>query len=237
MIRGSFQKIVTEDSSRPPKRSSNPSASLISSHIHQFYRERRGGVFLGIFLLLVLYSILAITSLSSLFILFDFIVQDPHHTDTRSCLTLLDIASGHFSQPEHVSRGSLPGNNLSEFAHIARRYVQELPAPSAAGPSTQQPTTTLTVTHRDASLEVGTARDTVSAASDAHDLAVTFCALWLTFQQATHTFEMASNDADMDDLGNGTVFNASICFDDFSRTTDFLSDMDVRALLCSSSKN
>lgn len=175
--------------------------------------------------------------LSSLFTLFDFIVQNPHHTDSRSSLTLLDIASGHFSQLEHVSAGSLPGNHLSEITHIARRYVQELPAPSAADPSTEQPTTTLRVTPQDVSLEVGTARDTVSPAPDAHDLAIMFCALWLTFQQATRTFEMASNDAGMDDLENGTVFNASICFAHSSGTTDFLSDMDERALLRSSSKN
>lgn len=121
--------------------------------------------------LVLLYSILGIMPLSSLFILFDFIVQNPHHADTRSNLTLLDIASGHFSQLEHVSAGSLPGNHLSEFAHIARRYVQELPAPapSPAGPGMGQPTTTLEFTQRDASLEVGTARDTVSAAPGAYN--------------------------------------------------------------------
>ncbi|KAG6355169.1 hypothetical protein INS49_004250 [Diaporthe citri] len=138
--------------------------------------------------------ILGIMPLSSLFILFDFIVQNPHHTDTRSRLTLLDIASGHFSQLELVSAGSLPGNHLSEFAHIARRYVQELPAPapSAAGSCTEQPTTTPGVTQPDASLEVGTTRDT-----------------------GARTYEVTSSGGGMDDLGSGTVFDASMCFDDF----------------------
>lgn len=175
--------------------------------------------------------------LSSLFILFDFIVQNPYHSDTRSNLTLLDIVSGHFSQLEHVSAGSLPGNHLSEFAHIARRYVQELPAPSAAGPSTVQPTTTVGATQRDASIEVGTAIDAVRAGPGAHDRASTSCASWLTFQQAVRTYEMTSSDAGMDDLGNSAVFDTSMCFDDFSGTCDFLSDVDVRALLSSSFLN
>lgn len=106
--------------------------------------------------------------LSALFILFDFIVQNPHHADTRANLTLLDIASGHFSQLEHVSAGVLPGNHLSEFAHIARRYVQELPPPrSAASQGTGQSTTGLGTTEPDASLEASAARDTVSAVSGA----------------------------------------------------------------------
>lgn len=170
--------------------------------------------------------------LSSLFILFDFIVQNPHHAETRSHLTLLDIASGHFSHLEHVSAGSLPRNHLSRFAHIARRYVQELPP--APGRSTGQPATPLGVTQPHDSLEAGAAGDTVSAASGAYGRASTFCASYLTFHQAARNYEMVSSDAGMDDLGNGTVFDASTCFDDFSGTTDFLSDVDVRALLCPS---
>lgn len=101
--------------------------------------------------------------LSALFILFDFVIQNPHHADTRANLTLLDIASGHFSQLEHVSAGALPGNYLSEFAHIARRYVQEWSKPApATGPNVGQPTTTLAVTQMNASLESGRAGDTVS---------------------------------------------------------------------------
>lgn len=74
----------------------------------------------------------------------------------------------------------------------------------------------------------------MSAASGAYGRASTFCASYLTFQQVVRNFEMASSDAGMDDLGNGTVFDASMCFDDFSGTTDLLSDVDVRALLSSS---
>lgn len=108
--------------------------------------------------------------LSALFILFDFVVQNPHHADTRANLTLMDIVSGHFSQLEHVSAGSLPGNYLSEFAHIARRYVQELPAPpSPDGPSMVQPTATLGFIQADASLPTGAAGDRVSISRGAYD--------------------------------------------------------------------
>lgn len=69
--------------------------------------------------------------LSALFILFDFIIYNPLHPDVRSNLTLLDIAVGHFSLLDHASDGSLPGSHLSEFSHIARRYVHELPGRAA----------------------------------------------------------------------------------------------------------
>lgn len=115
--------------------------------------------------MLIPYSIIGIMPLSALFILFDFIVQSPHHADTRANLTLMDIVSGHFSQLEHVSAGSLPGNHLSEFAHIARRYVQEMPTPPAdTRPSTAQVNPALGVTPADASLATIAAGDTVSTA-------------------------------------------------------------------------
>ncbi|KAJ5197705.1 hypothetical protein N7449_008184 [Penicillium cf. viridicatum] len=70
--------------------------------------------------------ILAIMPLSALFILFDFIIHCPAHSDIRKYLILLDIVSGHFSLLEHASRGSLPGNYLSRFAHIARQHVEHV---------------------------------------------------------------------------------------------------------------
>jgi hypothetical protein len=64
--------------------------------------------------------------LSALFILFDFVIHCPAHPDIRKNLILLDIVSGHFSLLEHASRGSLPGNYLSRFAHIARQHVENV---------------------------------------------------------------------------------------------------------------
>ncbi|KAE8337782.1 hypothetical protein BDV24DRAFT_166916 [Aspergillus arachidicola] len=70
--------------------------------------------------------VLAIMPLSALFILFDFVIHNPAHPDTRQNLTFLDILSGHFSVIEHASRGSLPGNYLSRFGNMARQYAENL---------------------------------------------------------------------------------------------------------------
>lgn len=185
--------------------------------------------------MLIPYSILGIMPLSALFILFDFIVQSPHHADTRANLTLMDIVSGHFSQLEHVSAGSLPGNHLSEFAHIARRYVQELPTPLAdTRPSTGKVTTTLDATQTDASLKTGAAGDTVSTARAGSDWASKFFDPFLMFEQSFQTYEMSSRMNGVEEMSNSMNFDESICFDDFAGTADFLSDVDVRALLSSS---
>lgn len=65
--------------------------------------------------------------LSALLILFDFIIHNPRHTETKSNLALLDVVSGHFSLLDLASNGSLPGSYLSEFAHIARQFINNLP--------------------------------------------------------------------------------------------------------------
>ncbi|RSL83601.1 hypothetical protein CEP52_016675 [Fusarium oligoseptatum] len=59
------------------------------------------------------------------FVLFDQVINDPKHPDTRSNLALLDIAGGHFSRIEFASEGSLPGSLIAEFAYIAREYVND----------------------------------------------------------------------------------------------------------------
>ncbi|GKZ51372.1 hypothetical protein AbraIFM66951_005519 [Aspergillus brasiliensis] len=72
--------------------------------------------------------ILAIMPLSALFILFDFVIHNPTHPDTRQHITMLDIVSGHFSLLDHVSGGVLPGNYLSRFGHMARQYAETIPS-------------------------------------------------------------------------------------------------------------
>ncbi|KAH6646395.1 hypothetical protein BKA67DRAFT_584174 [Truncatella angustata] len=79
--------------------------------------------------------ILAIMPLSSLFILFDFVIHNPRHPDTRANIVLLDVVSGHFSLLEHTSNGLLPGSHLSEFVYIAKQYLQNLPESAADGMS------------------------------------------------------------------------------------------------------
>ncbi|KAB8264315.1 fungal-specific transcription factor domain-containing protein [Aspergillus pseudonomiae] len=71
-------------------------------------------------------SILAIMPLVALFILFDFVVHNPTHSETKTNLAMLDIVSGHFALLEHASNGSLPCSLVSEFAHIARQHVKDV---------------------------------------------------------------------------------------------------------------
>ena len=63
--------------------------------------------------------------LSALFILFDFVVHNPSHPETKSNLSLLGVAAGYFCRLEYASAGSLPSSLLSDFTHIARQYVQD----------------------------------------------------------------------------------------------------------------
>ncbi|PLB46037.1 hypothetical protein P170DRAFT_414839 [Aspergillus steynii IBT 23096] len=72
--------------------------------------------------------ILGVIPLVALFILFDFVVHNPLHPETKTNLSMLDIASGHFNLVEHASNGSLPSSGISEFSHIARQYVRDFPA-------------------------------------------------------------------------------------------------------------
>jgi hypothetical protein len=70
--------------------------------------------------------ILVIMPLSALLVLFDFVVHNPNHPETSNSLALLDIAGGHFSRLEFVSKATLPASLISEFAHIARQYVSDM---------------------------------------------------------------------------------------------------------------
>ena len=70
--------------------------------------------------------IMAIMPISALFILFDLVVHNPNHAETKSNLALLDVGSGHFSSIEYASSGTLPGSLIAEFAHLARAHVQKM---------------------------------------------------------------------------------------------------------------
>ncbi|KAH8435145.1 uncharacterized protein LDX57_012774 [Aspergillus melleus] len=59
-----------------------------------------------------------------MFILFDFVVHNPTHSETSSNLALLEVAGGHFSRLEYVTGGSLPSSILAEFAYLARTFVR-----------------------------------------------------------------------------------------------------------------
>ncbi|EPE04298.1 transcription factor [Ophiostoma piceae UAMH 11346] len=88
--------------------------------------------------------VLAVIPLTALFVLFDLVVDHPGDTaqnaqnsqstqsgprtissDTALNLALLDMGAGYFSRIEYASNSSLPGSLISEFAHIARDYVND----------------------------------------------------------------------------------------------------------------
>ncbi|KAF2017079.1 hypothetical protein BU24DRAFT_490316 [Aaosphaeria arxii CBS 175.79] len=83
--------------------------------------------------------ILAVLPISAIFILFDFVVHNPHHRESRTNLSLLESAAGYFSLIEMASQRALPGSVLAEFAQIAREYYLQAqsmkppPVPPAVG--------------------------------------------------------------------------------------------------------
>lgn len=73
----------------------------------------------------------------ALFTLFELVIFNPKHTETRGNLALLDVAGGYFSRLEYASNGSLPSSLVSEFAYIAREYVNNIHKPDAASGQVQ----------------------------------------------------------------------------------------------------
>ncbi|RFU24825.1 hypothetical protein B7463_g11512, partial [Scytalidium lignicola] len=70
--------------------------------------------------------VLGIAPLAALFILFDFVIHNPHHPETKKNLAFLDIVAGYFTRLEFSSEGTLPSALLAEFTHFARQYVQDI---------------------------------------------------------------------------------------------------------------
>lgn len=64
-----------------------------------------------------------------MFTLFELVIFNPKHAETRGNLALLDVAGGYFSRLEYASNGSLPSSLVSEFAYIAREYVNNTHKP------------------------------------------------------------------------------------------------------------
>ncbi len=61
--------------------------------------------------------------LAAMFILFESIVHDPIHIESKDNLLFLDTATGYWGRLEYESGGSLQGSILSEFALLARELV------------------------------------------------------------------------------------------------------------------
>ncbi|KAG6036177.1 hypothetical protein E4U41_005754 [Claviceps citrina] len=68
---------------------------------------------------------MGVMPMSGLFILFDFVMHNPLHEETRDNIALLDAATGYFSHLEYISKGALPGSIISEFTQIAREFCYQ----------------------------------------------------------------------------------------------------------------
>lgn len=84
--------------------------------------------------------------LSAIFILFDFVIHNPSHTETKSNIALLGVASGYFCRLELSSNGRLQTSHLSELAQIARDYIHDLEA-RVTGEQTEVSNITLSPYH------------------------------------------------------------------------------------------
>lgn len=70
--------------------------------------------------------------MSASFIIFDFIVHNPTHPDTKCNLSLLGVAAGYFFQLEYVSGGAIPTSPLSDMAAMGRDYIRQMGSGSAS---------------------------------------------------------------------------------------------------------
>ncbi|KAK2611976.1 hypothetical protein QQS21_001941 [Conoideocrella luteorostrata] len=103
--------------------------------------------------------IIGVMPMSGLFILFDFVMHNPLHEETRDNIALLDAATGYFSHLEYISKGALPGSIIAEFAHIARDFCYQ------AERSAKQPSNIGSEPSQNANLDVFSASD---GQQDAH---------------------------------------------------------------------
>jgi hypothetical protein len=69
-----------------------------------------------------MFSIIVFMPMTALFILFDFVIQNPAHVDAGSSLVLLESVTGYFCALEYATSGYLPGSMLMRFASIAREF-------------------------------------------------------------------------------------------------------------------
>ena len=77
--------------------------------------------------------------LSASFILFDFIVHNPYHPETKRNVALLGVAAGYFCRLEYASYGSIPSSPFSEFVGIADQYIRDLEAAATHGATGVEP--------------------------------------------------------------------------------------------------
>lgn len=71
----------------------------------------------------------------AMFIVFDFVVHNPLHAETRINLSYLNISAAHYARLDLLVQGTIHDTRVVEFTSIARLYVESLtgdPASSTA---------------------------------------------------------------------------------------------------------
>jgi hypothetical protein len=62
----------------------------------------------------------------AMFIVFDFVVHNPLHAETRKNLSYLDIIAAHYARLDLLAQGTFHEAKVAEFTSIARLYVESL---------------------------------------------------------------------------------------------------------------
>jgi hypothetical protein len=62
----------------------------------------------------------------AMFIVFDFVVHNPLHAETRKNLSYLDIVAAHYARLDLLAQGTIHDAKVAEFTSIARLYVESL---------------------------------------------------------------------------------------------------------------
>lgn len=62
----------------------------------------------------------------AMFIIFDFVVHNPLHPETKKNLSYLDIVAAHYARLDLLAQGTIHDAKVAEFTSIARLYVETL---------------------------------------------------------------------------------------------------------------
>ncbi|PVH91671.1 hypothetical protein DM02DRAFT_663725 [Periconia macrospinosa] len=70
--------------------------------------------------------ILGVMPMVAMFIVFDFVVHNPLHAETRKNLSYLDIVAAHYARLDLLAHGTIHDAKVAEFTSIARLYVEKM---------------------------------------------------------------------------------------------------------------
>ncbi|EUC27735.1 hypothetical protein COCCADRAFT_110891 [Bipolaris zeicola 26-R-13] len=75
--------------------------------------------------------ILGVMPMVAMFIVFDFVVHNPLHAETRRNLSYLDIVAAHYARLDLLAQGTIHDARVADFTSITRLYVESLTGDSA----------------------------------------------------------------------------------------------------------